>query len=154
MTDGSKVRKRARKGKRIRQVAAIPYRLTEAGGVEVLVITSKTTRRFVVPKGWPMKGKSGRKAAAIEARQEAGVVGKARKEPSGRYSYWKRISDCFVRVEVTVYLLQVQEQEAKWAEARKRLRNWMTPSDAALLIDEPELATLVSQLEDVALPTL
>ena len=94
-----------------------------------------------------MKGKSGHKAAAIEARQEAGVVGKAHKEPVGSYSYWKRISDCFVRVEVTVYLLQVLEETSKWEEARRRRRGWMPPGDAALLIDEPELATLVLDLE-------
>ena len=150
MADDSKLRRKAKRGKRIRQVAAIPYRLDEQGGIEVLVITSQTTKRFVVPKGWPMKGKSGRKAAAIEARQEAGVVGKTRKDPAGRYFYWKRTSNSFVRVEVTVYLLEFLEQAPKWKEKRTRKRGWMTPEQAALLIDEPELASLVLALKGAA----
>ena len=72
-----------------------------------MLITSNATGRFIVPKGWPMKGKSGKKAAATEAREEAGVVGKALKEPLGVYSYWKRLSARFVHVTVTVYLLSV-----------------------------------------------
>ncbi|TIX93947.1 MAG: NUDIX hydrolase, partial [Mesorhizobium sp.] len=78
----------ARKGERIRQVAAIPFRLSEHGNVEVMLVTSISTMRFIVPKGWPMKGKSGRKAATIEAQEEAGVLGKTLKQPAGTYSYW------------------------------------------------------------------
>jgi 8-oxo-dGTP pyrophosphatase MutT (NUDIX family) len=51
-----------------------------------MLVTSRATRRFIVPKGWPMKGKSGRKAAMIEAQEEAGVVGNIVKEPAGAYS--------------------------------------------------------------------
>ena len=85
-----KVVRKARKGERIRQVAAIPFRLGERGDVEVMLVTSISTRRFIVPKGWPMKGKNGRKAATIEALEEAGVLGKTLKQPAGTYSYWKR----------------------------------------------------------------
>ena len=74
---------KAKKGKPIRQVAAVPFRLDAGGKVEVLLITSRTTKRFTVPKGWPMKGKSGRKAATTEAREEAGVLGNAPRKPLG-----------------------------------------------------------------------
>ena len=145
-TTKKKAVRRAKKGQRIRQVAAIPFRLREDGGLEVLLVTSRTTRRFIVPKGWPMKGKSGRRAAAIEAQEEAGVLGKALKQPAGTYSYWKRMADGFIRVDVSVFLLQVTEELADWREAANRQRAWLPPADAALLIDEPELSTLLRDL--------
>ncbi|AZO21769.1 NUDIX hydrolase [Mesorhizobium sp. M1E.F.Ca.ET.045.02.1.1] len=138
--------RKAKKGERIRQVAAIPFRLSEGGNLEILLVTSRTTRRFIVPKGWPMKGKSGRKAAAIEAQEEAGVLGKALKQPAGTYSYWKRMASRFVRVDVVVYLLEVAEEMADWREAANRQRAWLPVADAALLIDEPELSTLLRGL--------
>ena len=108
---------KARKGKPIRQVAAIPIRRDAEGRIEVMLVTSNTTKRFIVPKGWPMKGKSGRKAATIEAREEAGVVGVALKKPLGTYAYWKRLSNRFVKVVVTVYLLPVAEELPQWQES-------------------------------------
>jgi 8-oxo-dGTP pyrophosphatase MutT (NUDIX family) len=139
--------RKAKKGGRVRQVAAIPFRLGKDGGIEVMLVTSRETRRFIVPKGWPMKGKSGRKAATLEAEQEAGVTGKALKKPAGAYSYWKRLSNRFVRVDVVVYLLAVTDEHADWRERKTRRRAWLSPGDAALLIDEPELATLVATLQ-------
>jgi len=142
--------RKAERGKRIRQVAAIPFRLGEDGSIEVMLVTSRETKRFIVPKGWPMKGKSGRKAATMEAEQEAGVTGKTLKQPAGTYSYWKRLARSFVRVDVTVYLLAVTEERADWRERRTRRRAWLSPRDAASLIDEPELSTLVAALETPA----
>ena len=112
-----------------------------------MLVTSRATRRFIVPKGWPMKGKSGRKAAAIEAQQEAGVTGKMLRQPAGTYSYWKRLENRFVRVDVIVYLLAVTEELANWQEAESRQRAWLAAEDAAMLIDEPELSTLLRDLE-------
>src|SRR5882757_3949548 len=134
-TTKKKAVRKAKKGQRIRQVAAIPFRLRKDGGLEVLLVTSRTTRRFIVPKGWPMKGKSGRKAATIEAEEEAGVLGKTLKQPAGTYSYWKRMTSGFIRVDVIVYLLEVTEELAKWQEAKRRQRAWLAPADAAMLID-------------------
>lgn len=139
--------RKARRGERMRQVAAIPFRLSEHGNVEVMLVTSRATRRFIVPKGWPMKRKSGRKAAAIEAQEEAGVVGKTLREPAGTYSYWKRLENRFVRVDVIVYLLAVTEELASWQEAESRQRAWLAPEDAAMLIDEPDLSTLLRDLK-------
>ena len=139
--------RKAKRGERIRQVAAIPFRLNARGDIEVMLVTSRTTRRFIVPKGWPMKGKSGRKAATIEAREEAGVLGKTLREPAGTYSYWKRLANRFIRVDVIVYLLEVTEELANWQEANQRQRAWLAPADAAMLIDEPDLSTLVKTLK-------
>jgi 8-oxo-dGTP pyrophosphatase MutT (NUDIX family) len=146
---------KAKKGDTIRQVAAIPFRLKADGTIEVMLVTSRGTKRFILPKGWPMKRKSGRKTAAIEALEEAGVAGKTLKEPTGSYSYWKRLSTSFVRVDVKVYLLAVTEELANWPESNRRQRAWLSPTQAALLIDEPDLAALVRTLtlpDDFAQP--
>ena len=58
-----------------KQVAALPVRRGEDGSLEVLLVTSRETGRWVIPKGWPSKRLSDREAAAREARQEAGVTG-------------------------------------------------------------------------------
>jgi 8-oxo-dGTP pyrophosphatase MutT (NUDIX family) len=67
-----------------RQVAALPFRI-HSGSLEVLIITSRDTGRFIIPKGWPMKGRADPDAAAVEAREEAGVIGKVHREPIGKH---------------------------------------------------------------------
>lgn len=143
--------RKAKKGKPIRQVAAVPFRLRD-GKPEIMLVTSRGTRRFIVPKGWPMKGKSGRQAALIEASEEAGVTGRTRQEPLGKYRYWKRLSDAFVPVEVTVFLLITDETMPVWKEAGSRERAWLSPADAATLIDEPELSTLIGAISATSAP--
>ncbi|TIP27970.1 MAG: NUDIX hydrolase, partial [Mesorhizobium sp.] len=76
--------------------------------------------------------------------------GKALKQPAGGYSYWKRMASRFVRVDVVVYLLEVSEEMADWREAVNRQRAWLPAADAALLIDEPELSTLLRDLTALA----
>jgi len=141
-----KVLRKAKKGRPIRQVAAVPFRLTPDGAIEVLLITSRATQRFIVPKGWCMKRKSDREAAGIEAREEAGVAGRTLKGPIGHYRYWKRLSKHFIPVDVAVYLLSVEDEIEQWEEADARQRAWLSPVDAALLIDEPGLSSMVRSL--------
>ena len=75
-----------------RQDAALPGRLAEGGDIEVLLISSRETRRWVLPKGWPMKGRAPHQAAETEAEEEAGVIGKITREPVGSYGYLKRLN--------------------------------------------------------------
>lgn len=149
MAKEKQIVRKAKKGKPIRQVAAVPFRFGDDGRVQVMLITSATTRRFIVPKGWPMKGRNGRQAAAQEAREEAGIEGKTLRKPLGGYSYWKRLSDCFVPVVVKVYLLKVTKTLPDWQESDERQRAWLLPADAARLIDEPDLASLVLSVSDM-----
>jgi 8-oxo-dGTP pyrophosphatase MutT (NUDIX family) len=151
MKKASKTVRKVVKGKAIRQVAAVPYRVRD-GKVEILLITSRETRRFIVPKGWPMKGLNSRQAALVEAREEAGITGTTRKAALGRYTYWKRMSSSFIPVEVTTYLLHVEGPSEEWKEAGTRERAWLSPEDAATLIDEPELATLIRSVPKIVLP--
>lgn len=137
--------KLARKGKPARQVAALPYRITEAGTVEVLLLTSRTTRRFVVPKGWPIKGKHPSSAAAQEAYEEAGVSGKVGRAKIGSYRYWKRVPEAFVLVHVDVYPLRVEKQTTQWQEAGERTAAWLFPEDAMLLIDDAGMVKVIEK---------
>src|SRR5215217_8319560 len=73
------------------QVAALPLRQDEAGRVRVLLVTSRDTGRWVLPKGWPMKGRKPHRAAEREAFEEAGLVGRVRKRALGSYAYEKRL---------------------------------------------------------------
>ncbi len=125
------------------QVAALPYRIAVSGAVEILVITSRDTGRFIIPKGWPKKGYKKPEAAAMEAYEEAGVAGKVSKKPVGTYTYWKRGVGEFERLRVVVYPLQITKQRADWPEKGQRKMAWLAIEDAALLVDEPELASLI-----------
>src|SRR4051794_35685821 len=139
-----KATKIARRGEMLDQVGALPYRRGPSGKIEFLLVTSRGTRRFVIPKGWRMKGKSDSQAAALEARQEAGVRGRIDPAAIGSYQYWKRLGRAFVPVNVAVYALEVETESPKWREAGQREKQWLTAEQAAMLVDEPELVSLIA----------
>src|SRR3954454_8786408 len=96
------------------QFAALPWP-SDGGRHEVLLITSRETRRWVIPKGWPIKGKSSAKSAAREAFEEAGVTGKLKKTPIGAYAYDKRLKNGRLQhVRVTVFSLEVENEAETW----------------------------------------
>lgn len=128
------------------QIAALPYRIGDQGQLEVLLVTSRDTGRWVIPKGWPMKNKKPHKAAAQEAVEEAGVKGSVSNTPIGRYVYWKRRTRDFVLCEVNVYPLRVSKQLKTWPEQGQRELRWFTPEEAAHQIEEPDLAELIREL--------
>lgn len=121
----------------------MPFRRAENGDVEILVLTSRETQRFVIPKGWPEAAKKDWRAAAVEAMEEGGVAGKVERKPIGRYTYWKRLKGHFALVHVDVYPLKVEKHLKRWPERRRRLRRWLPARDAALLVDEPQLHSLI-----------
>ncbi|RDJ21421.1 NUDIX domain-containing protein [Bosea caraganae] len=128
------------------QVGALPIRRAADGSVEILLVTSRTTQRWVVPKGWPVKGMKDHDAAAREAYEEAGVVGKIEKRSSGSFSYWKRLPDSVVLCEVKLYRLEVERQLVAWPEQGQRRSQWFKPNDAADLVDEAELRVAIRAL--------
>lgn len=127
------------------QVAAIPFRRTGTG-VEVLLVTSRETHRWVVPKGWPWADRGPHEAAAAEAWEEAGVRGKVQKKPVGCFHYGKRRKGDVLAVEVTVFLLDVKEEAAHWPEEGQRQRAWFDPASAAEAVAEEELKDLLRSL--------
>lgn len=125
------------------QVAALPWRKTDYG-VEVMLITSRDTGRWVLPKGWPEKKEPFCDAAAREAGEEAGLSGAVSKREAGRYFYSKVASSGDdIPCEVVVYPLEVDKVAEKWKERRERTRRWVSPAEAAAMIHEPDLGDLI-----------
>jgi len=126
------------------QSAALPWRRNGDGEVEVLLITSRDTRRWVVPKGWPIKGLKSPQTAAREAFEEAGVEGDIAKRKIGIFHYDKRLRSGRVQsVRVAVYPLKVDTEREAWPEVAQREKLWTSPAAAAELVQEPELASLL-----------
>jgi 8-oxo-dGTP pyrophosphatase MutT (NUDIX family) len=126
------------------QYAALPYRVGET--IEVLLVTSRETQRWVIPKGWPMNGKKPHAAAAREALEEAGVSGKVAKTPFGAYRYVKRLKNGAPLVcSVDVFPLQVERQRKRWPEQHQRTAHWFSVEEAAESVDEPELQALIAR---------
>jgi hypothetical protein len=125
------------------QYGALPYRVGHHG-IEVMLITSRETHRWVIPKGWPMGGKKPHRVAEIEAFQEAGVKGVIAKKPIGTYPYPKVLPHgeerlCFIEV----YPLRVTLETRKWRERAERQRAWFRAEEAAGLVDEGGLALII-----------
>ena len=140
-----------RKGGKRRQVAALPWR-GEGEDLRVLLVSSRETRRWVIPKGWPMKGRTDPEAAAQEAYEEAGLQGTIAPQPFGEYPYLKRLKNGQARlVKVDVYPLEVNAQLQAWPEQGQRTLEWMTPIEAALAVQEPELCDLIARFAGVDL---
>ncbi|WP_269716724.1 NUDIX hydrolase [Caulobacter sp. NIBR2454] len=124
------------------QYGALPFRLRD--GLEILLITSRETQRWVIPKGWPMERKTPAGAAATEAWEEAGVKGEVSETSIGAYRYDKVLRKSEVlRCRVDVFPLRVLVQTIAWPESDQRTVRWTNPEDAAASVAEPELAQLI-----------
>ncbi len=124
------------------QYAALPYRLGPSA--EFLLITSRETRRWIIPKGWPMKSLSPAQCAAQEALEEAGVEGQTSAAPIGSYTYLKKLSDGrTVPVEVEVFSLHIERQLDDWREKDQRQTRWFSPQEAIEAVQEPGLKNLM-----------
>ena len=130
-----------------RQVGALPWR-KKAGGIEILLVTSRETKRWVIPKGWPMAHLIASNAAKREAYEEAGIDGRVQRKAIGRYTYDKRARDgssqpCIV----TVYAFRVLREHRTWPEKAERKRCWFKFEDAAELVNEADLRALIRSFE-------
>ncbi len=127
------------------QYAALPYRL-DGRQVRILLITSRETRRWVIPKGWPISGLHPREAAAAEAAEEAGIIGGVETAPIGSYRYLKRLrGEATAVVQVIVFPFQVERQVRTWKEQGQRGYEWFPLRRAAALVDEPSLKRLIRE---------
>ncbi|WP_339085903.1 NUDIX hydrolase [Hyphomicrobium sp. ghe19] len=130
----------------ILQVGALPLRKSR-GGFEILLISSRETGRWVIPKGWPSKRLSDPNAAAREAKQEAGVTGKISGEPIGSYRYRKRTGEDIRVLTVNCYILWVKKERKRWREQDQRTRVWFSQDDAVKKVREPGLKALIASLQ-------
>jgi len=138
----------------IRQVAALPYKTDDDGKISVLLITSRETRRWVLPKGNPIRGLASHEAAAHEAFEEAGVSGIACPTPLGQYAYWKRRRNGQLRrATVALFPLAVTAEADEWPEQDERELQWFDLPAAAAAVDEPDLSRLIGAFRAPRRPT-
>lgn len=131
------------------QVAALPWRRDADGSVQVLLITSRTNARWMLPKGWPMADKGDAQAALQEAREEAGIDGSVASAPIGSYHFIKLFDDGRTKpAQAVIYSLRVMGQHSKWSEKGERKRRWFSPAKAAKAVTEPDLARFLRNLAD------
>ncbi|WP_424979217.1 NUDIX hydrolase [Leisingera sp. S232] len=129
------------------QVAALCSR-SGADGKEVLMITSRGTGRWILPKGWPIEGKDGPESALQEAWEEAGVkADDISPQPVGEYHFTKRHDNGTEEpVTTLIFEAEVAQLEDDYPESSERTRQWMKPAEAADLVDEPELQEILRRL--------
>lgn len=133
-----------------KQYAALPYVLVQ-DRIEVCLITSRDTGRWIVPKGWPQKSLKPYQLAAREAFEEAGLEGSIGRKALGHFHYSKRLDDdSQVACDVAVFPLRVALQALDWPEKEQRSGRWLSREEAAGLVDNEELGALLRCFE----PTL
>lgn len=126
------------------QYGVIPVRRAADGALEVMLITSRDTGRWVVPRGNPIAGKSPPESAAQEALEEAGIVGEVEAEAMGHYSYEKRRRlGLAIPAVVHLFLMRVAEEQDDWPEKSQRERRWFPAEEAAAAVHEADLARLI-----------
>ncbi|MEP1611062.1 MAG: NUDIX hydrolase [Roseobacter sp.] len=129
------------------QFAAVCYRLKK-DKIEVLLITSRTSKRWIVPKGWPVNGKTPAEAAAIEAWEEAGVRGTCDGRCIGIFSYSKDMDGSSVLPCLAMlFAIEVNELADEYPEADQRKRKWVSRKKASKMVDEPELARILRDFD-------
>lgn len=133
------------------QFGALPWRIGE-GGLEVLLVTGRKSRRWGIPKGWPVNGATPSESAAREAWEEAGARGLIAELSTGLYSYVKRTGKKGARLPcvVSVFPLHVTETAEKWPESRQRKRRWMPLAMAVAQVENPELARILHDFDPEA----
>ena len=132
--------------KRTRQVGTLPLRKDSDGRLEVLLVTSRESGRWVIPKGWPSKRMTDGDAAAREAKEEAGVRGRIVALPIGAFHYMKREPAGLRRIFVEVFALLVDREMKRWPEQHQRQRQWFPLQTAARLVREPKLRELLAHV--------
>ncbi len=129
----------------IRQIAVLPYRPNDSGATEVMLITSRETKRWVLPKGNMIKGLKDHEAASHEAYEEAGLIGIACPYAIGSYQYRKGRKDGTSRAAmVDIFPFSVTTQLDDWPEKDERQLRWFSQLAAAAAVDEPELKDILS----------
>lgn len=128
---------------RFRQVAALPWLVDDQGELRIVLVTSRERGRWILPKGWPIRGLEDADAAATEAMEEAGLLGRIGRRPIGRYVYDKRFPGRIETVTVDVYPLRIERRLELWPEKGQREIGWFTPGEAAANAGDRSVADLV-----------
>ncbi|MGE3745154.1 MAG: NUDIX hydrolase [Sphingomonadaceae bacterium] len=132
-----------RSGRR-KQYGALPYRII-GQSYEILLVTSRSSGQWLVPKGWLGSGMTPPQSAAREALEEAGVIGEPGEQPLGVFSHVKSAVGLLVTVEV--YPLRVTRELDKWDERSQRQRRWFSQPQAITAVSNPRLRALIRNWE-------
>jgi len=128
------------------QFAALCYR-EQKGKVQVCLVTSRGTGRWILPKGWPVDNHTPAEAAATEAYEEAGLLGTAIPVCIGVFSYIKPLDETLTPCLAMVYPLQVKRSLSDWPERAERTRRWFSRKKAAARVAEPELRRIIEEFD-------
>ena len=151
MYPAKKIRRKTGEGT---QYAALCFRTRKGRKVEILLVTSRKTGRWIPPKGWPMKGKSPEMAAAQEAFEEAGVKGQVHDFALGRYRYHRENpSMSKISAEAYIFPLEVKKLAKDFKEKGQRKVKWFSPKKAAMLVREPKLKRIIRKFDPALLKT-
>lgn len=130
------------------QYGALPYRLRETGDVDYLVVTSRGTGRWILPKGGLVKGKTAGQSAMQEALEEAGVRGRLHGEPIGVYRTTKQRPRP-LSVTVLLFALRVEEMLDHWPEKGQRIRKWANLAELDELLTDDGAAQLIAKFDRI-----
>ena len=128
------------------QTGALPWRLTQSNKPEVLLVTGRRSGRWMIPKGWPMSGKSLAAAAEREAFEEAGISGSIDSRPLGSFHSVKRNVFGDMDIEILVHPMSVEAELPDWPERGQRLRKWFPLNEAVEQVESEELRDLITAL--------
>ena len=133
----------------MRQVAALPYRRIDTGGalVEVLLVTTLRSKRWIIPKGDVDDGMAPHLAAAKEAEEEGGVLGHIVATPIGQFRYEKQNDGTAIATVVDVFPLEVREELPRWPEMHLRERRWLPLDQASDTVCNSELAEVLRSFQ-------
>ncbi|WOI55041.1 NUDIX hydrolase [Palleronia sp. LCG004] len=134
------------------QFGALCWRMRN-GKLQVALVTTRRTRRWIVPKGWPIEGATPAMAAATEAFEEAGVEGAVSEQCLGIFTYTKEMDGDDLPCVVAVFPIKVKKVHKVWPEKAERTRRWATPKKAARLVQEPELQQMLARFDPKMLLT-
>ena len=144
-----KARSRRSAAGRPLQTGALPWRRGAGGAIEILLVTSRDSPRWLPPKGWPMRGKSLAAAAAQEAYEEAGIEGEIAARPLGDFDHVKQHATMGpVELTVRLYPLEVSRELDDWPERKERSRRWFTPDEAAEIVGSEALGALIRRFAE------
>ena len=140
--------KRSVKEKVFHKIGALCFKLVDKK-LKILLITSRRSRRWIIPKGWKIDKMSDRKSVALEAWEEAGVQGRVSHRSIGTFYYRKRTSkNDYLTCAVKVFALEVRASKKKFPERGQRKLKWVCSSTAVEFVIEPELKTLLKNFSN------
>jgi len=141
----AKPKKPAKPSQAVRlQYGALPYRISIQGELEILLVTTRQSGRWIIPKGGPIKGLKATASAAQEAYEEAGVRGVMKTRPIGKFNFDKNLEEgVTIPCEVSVFALYVTNQYATWPEQSQRTCRWFKPEEALSLLTDEGLVVII-----------